>query len=231
MQVDLYLRWLLYFELFALFIVFVPFLTRLKKSLLQAIAPLFSKIQLVFWIFWSFVGFIFATTINDAYFSNTVTATMDATGICFLLCAYVIHLFCFTAKLEMARNERDALMSFLTLLLLPIIHFHGKSELNIYSKERSLEAMTKQAVNASNQLKALLIAQPDDRKKSNDNKKKKDGQEDDDETKMLRDQVSLSKARLEKANKKCKDLQSELEQAKEQLSQFETLEKVVKKKV
>merc|ERR1712228_74094 len=198
----------------ALFIVFVPFLTRLKKSLLQAIAPLFSKIQLVFWIFWSFVGFIFATTINDAYFSNTVTATMDA-----------------TAKLEMARNERDALMSFLTLLLLPIIHFHGKSELNIYSKERSLEAMTKQAVNASNQLKALLIAQPDDRKKSNDNKKKKDGKEDDDETKMLRDQVSLSKARLEKANKKCKDLQSELEQAKEQLSQFETLEKIVKKKV
>ena len=83
MQVDIYLRWLLYLELTALFIVFVPFLSNIKRSLLLSIAPIFGKIQLVFWIFWSFVAFIFITTVKDVYSADKSTSnsnTMDASG-------------------------------------------------------------------------------------------------------------------------------------------------------
>eukprot|EP01083_Nonionella_stella_P258835 884222_1 len=113
MQVDLYLRWLLYLELFALFIVFVPYGQNIKRSLLLSISPLFSKIKLAFLIFWSLILFIFGTTFKDVYFSKTPSDnTMDA-----------------TAKLELARNERDLLMSFITLLLIPLVYVHSKSVL------------------------------------------------------------------------------------------------------
>ena len=56
------------------------------------------------------------------------------------------------AKLELARNERDALMSFITLLLLPLIHLHCKSVLSIWRLQQNLSAMTSQATNASKQL-------------------------------------------------------------------------------
>lgn len=241
MQVDLYLRWLLYLELFALFIVFVPFLAKLKRSILLSISPLFSKIQLIFWIFWSFVGFIFVTTIKDAYFSNNnlTSTTMDATGIIFLYFLYTSHdiicaLWQNTAKLELARNERDALMSFITLLLLPIIHLHSKSVLNIYKLQQSVTAMTKQAKNASSQYMQLLKEQDTKKGGNNNNKTNKANKSDDDDkdidTKMLRDELLLYKARLEKSNKKSKDLQLELDQAKEQLKQFDTMQKVIKKK-
>ena len=84
MQVDYVLRWILYLELLCLFIVFVPFLANLKRSILLSIAPLFGKIQLIFWMFWAFIGFIFFTTVKDAYFANNnlTPNTMDATGKC-----------------------------------------------------------------------------------------------------------------------------------------------------
>merc|ERR1719150_1309112 len=121
------------------------------------------------------------------------------------------------------------MMSFLTLLLLPIIHLHGKSVFDGYRLQQSLAAMTKQAENVSK----TLMAEWEKNKPGKDDKKEsltKKKESDDDETKMLRDELSLSRARLEKANKKQKDLQSELEQTKEKLAQFDTLDKVAKKK-
>merc|ERR1711933_95476 len=114
------------------------------------------------------------------------------------------------------------MMSFLTLLLLPIIHLHGKSVFTVYKLQQSLSAMTKQATNASTQLMAMISAAPKDEKKESLTKKK---DSDDDDTKMLRDELSLSRARLEKEKKKYKDLQSELVQAKEKLAQFDSLDK------
>jgi len=213
MQVDLYLRWTLYLELIALFIVFIPILTTFKRSVLLTIAPLFSSIQLVFWIFWSFIGFIFVTTVKDAYFNDTTKdpTTLDA-----------------AARLELVRNERDAMMSFITLLLLPIIHLHGKSVLKTYKLEQSVTAMTKQATNASQQLLAML-----DQEKANDQKQKKketEKKKNNGGELTQNDELELFKARYAKMEKKYKDLEFELKQSQEQLSMFKNVAKKLKKK-
>ena len=76
----------------------------------------------------------------------------------------------------MARNERDALMSFITLLLLPIVYLHSKSVLEIYRLQQNVTAMKRQAENASKFNEALLTQQNDDKKDKKD-KKKDDGNE------------------------------------------------------
>mmetsp|Transcript_59027 Transcript_59027/g.93940 ORF Transcript_59027/g.93940 Transcript_59027/m.93940 type:complete len:231 (-) Transcript_59027:74-766(-) len=230
MQVDLYLRWLLYVELFVLFIVFVPVLSNVKRSVLLSLAPLFSKMQLVFWIFTSFIAFIFVTTVKEVYYSGNALSpsSMDA-----------------TAKLEMARNERDALMSFITLLLLPVIHFHSNAVVKVYKLEQSLTAMTKQASNVSTQYSAMLAQQSalekeqkaakqkvEAAKSKANSKEEKSGTDEDNETvSMLRNELELYRARFDKSEKKCKDLESLLEQTKEQLANYEMMQKAVKKKV
>merc|ERR1712083_702676 len=128
------------------------------------------------------------------------------------------------ARLDLVRNERDALMSFITLLLLPIIHLHGKSVLRSYRLEQSVTTMTKQAKNASEHLLAMLGQQEQVKKsEKKESKKVKDMSE-------AEHELELYKARFSKIESKNKDLQSELEQTKQKLTQFEQIENVVKKK-
>merc|ERR1719491_2361142 len=115
-------------------------------------------------------------------------------------------------------------MSFITLLLLPLIHLHGKSVVRIYKLQRSMTAMTKQATNASSQLMAMLNAQPDAPKKSSNkhsDKKEVKGKEADVDAMVLRDELSLYKARLQKSTQTQKQLREQLEHTKEKLAVYE----------
>merc|ERR1711972_1118691 len=106
-----------------------------------------------------------------------------------------------------------AMMSFIALLLLPLIHLHGKSVVNIYKLQQSLTAMTRQATNSSSQLMAMLNEKGSTPKKSSDKKEVK-GKEADVDAMVLRDELSLYKARLQKAAQTQKQLRTELEETK-----------------
>ena len=138
---------------------------------------------------------------------------------------------CCKAKLELARNERDALMSFITLLLLPVIHLHSKSVLKVYSLQQNLAAMKRQAQNAAMFNETLLTQQADNKKDKKDEKKDNDQKDNDDiDTKMLRDELLLYKARLTKSDKRCKELESELNATREQMEKYDELQNAAKKK-
>jgi len=141
-------------ELAALGFLFMPFSFNTKKSIILKLRPLFVKLQFVTWTIAVFVGFVFTSTFydsiqNPAKVSNEVIEIMPN-------------------KLLKAEAQRDAMLSFASLLLFPIIQAHGKLMFQCFSLQQSNEAMTKQAKSASDYARSLLS----EKEKSQTDKKK-----------------------------------------------------------
>ena len=155
----------------------MPFGGSFKRFVLTNTAPLFSKLQYLLWVIWSFVGFVFVTS-----FRETFAVALDA-----------------TAKLDLARNERDSLLSFLALLLLPSLYVESKSTFSIYRLEQSNIAMVKQAMNASDQLKTLLLRE-ENSVKLGKSKPSNKNELDNVDLQGLKDELELTKTKLQLAN-------------------------------
>jgi len=135
MRVDGFLLAVFCTELVSLVFLFMPCGLNFKRSVILNIQLMY-RLRFIVWTIWGCIGFIFISTLYDALERSKPSVETD--------------------KLLTTQAQRDAMLSFVSLLLFPIIRAHSNLLSECYLLQQSKEALTKQAQSASNYAKSLL---------------------------------------------------------------------------
>jgi len=187
-----------FFELLGLTFLFIPCAVQTKKRIIQSLNPLFSKLQFVGWTIGAFTVFVFASTLYEANQSMRKLSSDTVSDL--------------TRQLVGAEAQRDAMLSFVSLLLLPVIRAHNNLMFECFMLEKTKEALLKQAKSASDYAQSLMNAKDNDKDKDKMSKKKgerKENEEKENENKNKNDELE---------SKKIKELENQLEDLQTRLN-------------